>query len=333
MADPELVSVVMPVRNGGRWLQAAVDSILEQTHAKLELLLVDDGSTDGAVEALDRGDSRLHILPCDGRGVSAAFNSGLAAAGGAFVARMDADDVALPGRLEAQLALLASRPEIDLAGGCVEIFSGQPVRAGNRRYQAWLNGLREPQDIRREIFVESPIPNPTALFRREALAALGGYADPDCPEDYDLFLRADRQGMRMAKPEPVVLRWRDHGRRLTRSEQRYSRRNFQRAKAHFLLAAGRAEGELLLWGAGPTGRDLHDLLLEEGAQVAGFVDVHPRRLGGSKRGLPVWPVERAGAWRRGTVLVAVGARGARGQIRRFMAQHGREEGCDYLFVA
>ena len=283
----------MPVRNGGRWLRPAVRSILEQSLADLELILVDDHSTDGAVAALDISDPRMRVFSNPERGVSSAFNTGLAACRGSFVARMDADDIALPDRLEKQLHYLASNPRTDLCGSCVEIFvSGQPgsrPAGGNRRYQAWLNACRTPESIHRELFIESPIPNPTALFRREALDWLGGYGDPEWPEDYDLFLRADTCGMRMGKPDDILLRWRDHDGRLTRTNPRYGLERFQAAKAHY-LARGRlrSAGPVVIWGAGPTGRLTHDLLRGEGVPVSGFLEVHPRRIGGQKRGLPVW---------------------------------------------
>ena len=324
----------MPVRNGGVWLAGSVGSILAQSLGDLELIVVDDHSDDGAVQALADSDRRLRRLSSRGRGVSAAFNTGLSVASGRFVARMDADDIALPGRLERQLEYLESRPGLSLCGACVEIFSDSGVQAGNRRYEAWLNGCREPGAIRRELFVESPIPNPTAFFRREAIEALGGYADPNWPEDYDLFLRADALGMSMGKPDGVLLRWRDHDRRLTRSDERYALERFQAAKVHYLAQHRLPDGVApVIWGAGPTGRLTHDLLGDEGRSVAGFIEVHPRRIGGEKRGLPVWPIEWLSENPDAFVLAAVGAAGARARIRSFMDGLGRVEGEDYLFVA
>lgn len=329
-----LVSVVLPVRDGGAWLAGAVDSILAQSLRELELIVVDDGSRDGAPARLARDDARLSVVAAAGRGVASAFNTGLARARGPYVARMDADDIALPERLRRQVEYLESRPDVALCGACVEIFSDDGVQGGNRRYQGWLNACREPDTIRRELFIESPIPNPTALFRAEALRRLGGYADPGWPEDYDLFLRADAAGLRMGKPEGVLLRWREHGGRLTHTDGRYARDRFQAAKAHYLarhrLPAG---APVIVWGAGPTGRSLHDLLAAEGVGVAGFLEVHPRRVGGLKRGRPVWPPERLATEREAFVLAAVGAAGARPRIRAFMDGLGRVEGEDYLFVA
>ncbi|HET6593411.1 MAG TPA: glycosyltransferase [Xanthomonadales bacterium] len=333
------ISVVLPVRNGRRWLRQAVDSVLSQTLGSLELIVVDDHSDDGGSRGLEGLDRRLRVLPSAGRGVSRAFNTGLGQARGDFIARMDADDIALPHRLETQLRYLREHDDIDICGGCVEIFvddgpDGRKPAGGNRRYQAWLNGCCSPDAIRRELFIESPIPNPTALFRREALNRLGGYGEPDWPEDYDLFLRADRAGMRMGKPPGILLRWREHGQRLTRTQPRYAPKQFQAAKAHHLARGRLSErAPVVIWGAGPSGRLMHDLLREEGVGVSGFLDVHPRRPGGSKRGLPVWAIEQLSPLDRRFILVAVGAAGARDEIRAFLAGQGRCEGVDYLCVA
>ncbi|NND56073.1 MAG: glycosyltransferase [Xanthomonadales bacterium] len=331
--DP-VVSVVLPVRNGGGYLQEAVQSILRQSFDSLELILVDDGSNDGAVSRLTGDDPRLVLLSNPGRGVSSAFNTGFECATGAFIARMDADDLSLPQRLETQYRYLQKHPGVDICGACVEIFSDQEILGGNLRYQAWLNECRSPERIRRELFIESPIPNPTAMFRRAALQSLGGYRDPEWPEDYDLFLRADAAGMRMGKPDPVLYRWREHGQRLTRTDPRYHPGKFQAAKAHYLsLCRLSQERPLVIWGAGPGGRLMHDLLAQEGTSVTGFLEVHPRRIGGRKRDLPVWPIDEIGRMPEVFVLVAVGAAGVRPEIRQFMQRHDRVEGEHYLFVA
>jgi glycosyltransferase involved in cell wall biosynthesis len=327
-----LVSVILPVHNGGRFLAPAVDSILAQTLTDFELLLVDDASTDGAVQALPRNDQRLRILSSPSRGVVHAFNAGMKSARGDLVARMDADDMALPGRLAAQADLLLQDQRLGIAGACIEFIAEGGVRGGNRHYRDWLNSLRSPEAIRRGMFIESPVPNPTAMFRRDVLERLGGYRDVDWPEDYDLFLRADAGGIRMAKPAEILLHWRDHPNRLTRTDVRYDREKFQCAKAHYLAQGRLPERELLIWGAGPTGRRLFDLLAAEGVEVTGFIEVHPRRIGGTKRGQPVWPVTAA-LRDEVFVLVAVGARHARAEIHAYLERHGRIDGSDYLFTA
>ena len=328
-----LVSVVMPVRNGGDFLAAAVNSILGQSHRNLELILVDDHSDDDAITSLDISDDRLTVYPSRGEGVVKAFNTGMAHCQGEFVARMDGDDISLPERFSCQLDYFRKYPELEIVGCCVEIFSETGIRGGFKRYQDWLNSVRTSLQIHHQIFIESPMPNPGTMFRRRALETLSGYRALDWPEDYDLFLRADAAGMQMGKPEPVLLYWREHPARLTHNDGIYSREQFQAAKVHYLLHHRLIMQNVIIWGAGPTGRLTHDLIVAEGGVVEGFIEVHPRRIGRQKRGLPVWPIERCGQTDLPMILVAVGAAGARQEISGFMLQQNKTEGEDYLFVA
>lgn len=330
-----LVSFVMPVRDGGALLRPAVESVLSQTLPDLELLLVDDGSIDGAVAALSREDPRLRVIPSPGRGIVAALNAGVAACRGAFIARMDADDVSLPDRLAAQLGYLHENENIGVAGAGVRIVRDDgPVEEGFLRYAAWMNGLRDPGAIARELYVECPIAHPSALFRRAALERLGGYRDMPWAEDYDLFLRADRMGMRFGKPAGTHLLWRDRPGRVTRVDPRCGAGRFPAMKAHHLARSTRLRGpEAVVWGAGPTGKKFAAALEAEGVAVAAFLDPHPGRIGKTLRGAPVLAREAATEFRGTTIAVAVGARGAREEIRALAAGWGLAEGADFLFVA
>lgn len=329
MTATPAVSVVLPVRNGGSLLPVAVASILEQSHGDLELLVVDDHSADDAVEALP-ADPRLRCLRCRGRGIVAALNTGLAAARAPLIARMDADDVARPRRLEAQLTLLADQPEVDVAGAEVAVVTAAgPPRAGYRRYEAWINGLRSPTAVAAAMFVESPIPHPTAVIRRPLLERLGGYRAMPWAEDYDLWLRAHLAGCRMAKPEGVLLEWRDGPRRLSRRDPRCGDAAFTAARAHFLMQGPARGRPLIIWGAGTYGGRLRDALDREGGDVRAFIDIDPRRVGGRKRGRPVQdPDERLP--RGSLVLTAVRSPGARERIAAHLAARGLREGADFL---
>lgn len=328
-----LVSVVMPVHDGGKFLQPAVDSILSQTMGDLELVMVDDHSTDSAISALDKSDPRIMVIKSRGRGIVNACNTGFAHCRGEFIARMDADDISLENRLETQLQYLNENRSIDIAGACVDIFAEAGIQGGLERYQAWLNSVREPGQVKNQIFIESPLPNPTLIFRRAALNQLSGYRDNAWPEDYDLLLRANAADMQMGKPDSVLLRWREHETRLTHTDSLYERRNFMQAKTHFLVRHRLAGRPVIIWGAGPTGRDMHDLIVAEGGEVSGFIEVHPRRIGGQKRGLPVWAMDKINDLGGAMLLIAVGAAGAREEIAAFARKNGKLEGRDYLFVA
>ncbi|HRQ63824.1 MAG TPA: glycosyltransferase family 2 protein, partial [Xanthomonadaceae bacterium] len=317
MAAP-LVSVVMPVRDGGAWLGEAVDSILGQSLEDIELIVVDDHSRDGAVASLPaRRDPRLRVLSSPAPGVVAASNAGMAAARGAFIARMDADDIAAPGRLARQVAYLEDHPGVDLCGTQVEIF-GAAAGEGAHRYGDWLNALTSPEAIAAAMYIESPLAHPSLMLRGRALDTLGRapYRAFDGPEDYELLLRADAAGLRMGKPQGMLLRWRDHDGRLTRSDARYRREAFFRCKAGYLVSSRVRGRDLVILGASVTGALLFDVLQPHDVSVRGFVDPAARRHGGRKRGHPVHGPEWLASLNDDVLLlVAAGRRGARAEIQ------------------
>lgn len=338
-----LISVILPVHNAGAYLADAIASILHQKNVLLELIVVNDHSSDGAINNLPAAltnDSRVTFINAETRGVVAVMKTGFEHAKGDYIARMDADDIALPNRLEKQYEYLQQNPEIGIAGGQVKIFSQHGVAEGFLLYEKWLNQLCSPEDIERELFVESPIPNPTAFFRREVYEALGGYHDPEWAEDYDMWLRAHALGIKMGKPEGVLLHWRDHQQRLTHCDSRYDNKLFMKAKAchlahnHDYLKKRKA----IIWGTGPNGTYLYDILTQNSVEVEAFIEVNPRRIGGVKRGIPVIHFSEITQYTdnesaSALIIGAVGARGARAEMRQALLDMGKKEGRDFLFAA
>lgn len=331
------VSVLLPVRDAASTLGEALDSLLRQTLSDIEILAVDDGSSDPSPEILHGyavRDPRIVVVRSEPRGIVSALNLALERAAGRYVARHDADDLAHPERLERQVALLEAHPEIWVASSLVEQFPRESLRDGMLRYECWVNGLVRHEEIEREFFVESAIPHPTAVMRRADLLRLGGYRDVGWPEDYDLWCRVLEAGGRFEKVDRVLLAWRDGSGRLTRTSPRYSVANFLRLKAHF-LARGKLRGRtgIVVWGAGPVGRRLTRFLAEEGVRVEAFVDIDPRKVGRTRRGVPVVDPGALAAWPERFVLAAVGVPGGRQSIREHLESLGREEGSTYLCVA
>lgn len=335
-----LISVLMPVHNAGIYLAEAVTSILNQKDVLFELILIDDHSTDNAIENLPAEltrDERLSFFSSDGYGVVAAMKTGFLQAQGMYIARMDADDVSLPNRLYKQLNYLQTNPEIGIAGGQIKIISDSGVEEGFRLYEQWLNQLCLPEDIERELFIESPIPNPTAFFKRESYELLDGYQDPEWAEDYDMWLRAHALGIKMGKPEGVLLHWRDHEQRLTHCDSRYDNKLFMQAKAYYLASSHHLQHrKAIIWGTGPTGVYLYDVLVKLNVEVDAFIEVNPNRVGGIKRGLPVIHFSGINQYtdnNNALIIGAVGARGARAEMRQALLDMGKEEGTDFLFAA
>jgi hypothetical protein len=327
----------MPARDAGRTVRAAAVSILRQTVRDLSLVAVDDGSGDSTREELERlaaRDRRLRVVPGAGEGIVPALRRALAACDVEVVARMDADDVAWPLRLERQLEALRADASLAAVGCRVRLFPRRAVGQGMRRYAAWLNGLTTPERVERDLYVESPIAHPAAAIRRQALERAGGWRDGDFPEDYDLWLRLAGLGGRLANVPELLLDWRESAGRLTRVDPRYAIERHLALKARH-LAAGPLAGrrEVALWGAGQTGRAFARALGGEGIAVALLVEVDPAKIGRRVLGAEVISFERLERARGLPLLVAVGAPGARDLIRAELGRRGFRELQDYRCVA
>jgi hypothetical protein len=267
----------------------------------------------------------------------AALNLALGRATSPYVARMDADDEALPRRLEASVAALEAEPELAGVGTGVELFrEDQPVSPSLQAYAAWLNGLTSAEHLYRERFIESPVCHPSVCLRRDAVVAAGGWRHGDFPEDYALWLELMDRGHGMRNLAEVLLRWRDSHQRLTWTDPRYAVRRFTWTKAHYLV---RGRGPLAdgrpctVWGAGPSGKTLTRFLREEGATVERFVEVHPRKVGTRIQDIPVVSPEELGPPGRSHLLVCVGVRWAREEIRADLTSRGWVEGKDFTCAA
>jgi len=252
---------------------------------------------------------------------------------------MDADDVAYPRRLEAQLELLERRRSIAACGTGVRYVPRSALGPGYARYERWLNGLTEPEELERDLFVECPIAHPTLMIRRRILENVGGYRDREEPEDYDLILRIVEAGHEIANVPEVLLDWTLDGDRLSHRSARYSAEAFRRLKIEHLRRGPLGEGSLVIWGAGKVGKAfLRSWLALEGPPPEALVDLDPRKLGQVIHGSPVIdPSALAGRFAGGGVrpfvLVAVGSPGAREEIRGALEAMGATEIEDYRAVA
>lgn len=337
------VSVVMPARNAEKTLAASVASLQAQDLGDFEIILVDHASDDGTgaiMDRLAREDKRIRIHQWNGTFVEAA-NLAWQAATGDLIARMDADDLAHPARLRMQRDFLAAQPDLAGCGTLVRIRKRlengdlAPADGGYQRYERWINGVVSPEAIAAERFVDSPLPNPTMMLRREVLVAAGGYADPEWAEDYDLWLRLLEQGHRLGKVPEVLLDWLDGPTRATRSQDRYSLALFQEAKAHYLSRHPMVrERGVVICGAGPTGKDLAKRLRRHGVVIHAFLEVNERQIGQRIAGLPVLASDRAAEFTGLAVMLSAAGRApARETIRQLITGAGFVEGRDFFCVA
>ncbi len=335
------VSVMLPCYNAAKTLEETLQSLAAQTLKDFEVIAVDDGSTDDTGRILDawrKKDDRFKVISQAHAGVISASNAGMLGAVAKYIARMDADDRAHPQRLEKQVAFLDANPDYALVSSLVKAFSTGEVGGGFQVYIEWLNSLVSDAQIKREIFVESPLPNPSVTFRRDWLLKMGGYVENGFPEDYDLYLRLYLAGAKFAKIPDVLHEWREHPNRVTHTDSRYSLENFLRAKAYYLARGPLKDRDaIVIWGSGMMGRRLAKQLERQNVPIVAFVDIDPKKIGRTRRGKPIIaPDALDSVWARHqnpALLASVGARGARLLIRERLVNLGYIEGQDWWAAA
>jgi glycosyltransferase involved in cell wall biosynthesis len=203
MNEQPAVSVVMSVHDGERHLAAAIDSVLAQTFRNLELIVIDDGSTDSSPAILAgyaAGDERVRVYHQENVGLAVALNRAVSYARTPLIARLDADDIARQCRLELQLAHLAEKPEVGVLGGAVSFIDEGGREFAETRYPA------TDAEIRQAFPVTTPFVHSAVTMRREHFEAVGGYR-PALPhaEDLDLWLRLSALTQLANLSETVVL--------------------------------------------------------------------------------------------------------------------------------
>jgi glycosyltransferase involved in cell wall biosynthesis len=206
------VSVLLPVHDAERYLPEALDSILAQTYADFELIAIDDGSTDNSGAILDdyaTRDPRVRVFHRPQRGLVETLNEGLDLARGEWIARMDADDIALPHRLTRQLQWLQAT-NADFCGGAVECFG---------RWRAVWRYPETHDACGVQLLFDVCFAHPAVIGRREAFRTLhydSGFAQA---QDYDLWQRAWAAGFRLANVPDIVLRYRVHDKQVSRRHE------------------------------------------------------------------------------------------------------------------
>lgn len=208
MSVPDL-SVIMPVYNAERFLAEAIESILTQTFANFEFIIIDDGSQDRSGAIINRygeRDKRIRAFHQENCGLVQTLNRGIELARAPLIGRMDADDVSLPRRFELQLERIRTQPKLAVVGGFVNIVdqSGGFVRLGDYP----IGG----EALRRFLLDGAPLAHPTVVMRRRVLVTMGGYRGAyKHAEDYDLWLRIDSAGHEIENVPIPVLNYRQHG--------------------------------------------------------------------------------------------------------------------------
>jgi len=202
--DAPLVSVILPIYNGGKYLSEAINSILAQTYQNFELILIDDGSTDSSLQLIKQYqacDSRVQVITQPNKGLATTLNYAVDQARGKWIARMDQDDISLPNRFERQLECL-DKTGADICGTLIQNFGTDDKRI--------MRSYHSDEAIKMDMLFKSPLAHPTVMMSASFAKKYRYRKEFDMAEDYDLWVRAARAGFKFANVPEVLLLYRIH---------------------------------------------------------------------------------------------------------------------------
>ncbi|MBK9150748.1 MAG: glycosyltransferase [Saprospiraceae bacterium] len=285
--DNPKISVILPFHGEAPFADLAVHSIIDQTYHDWELILVSNNARHVPLQRLKKimqNDSRIKLLHEPKQGIAHALNTGILEARGTYIARMDADDIAMPERLERQIVYLQNHRNTDVVScRCTIPQTEHLPNEGYRYFVAWQNRLISHEDHFNARFVESPLAHPSVMFRKKLIDEFGYYSTENIPEDYELWLRWMHQGVRFYKIPEYLLQWNDLPERLSRTHPNYSKAAFWKVKSLYLakwfLQSGIAnQRKTIICGSSVSIRKKAKDLITHGMDIYGCTDVKKRNL-------------------------------------------------------
>lgn len=203
-----LISIVLPVLNGEKYLSLAINSVIAQTYKNWKLIIVDNGSTDNTPAIINeylKKDTRIKGINCNIKGIVPALNTGLKHCVGTLIARIDADDLWIPNKLEVQVNYLNSHPQLALLGGSVEIIDDKGNTLPNTK--AFNNGMHlDPKEVVKKISHNNLFCHSSIVIKKEVLEEFGGYAEKYLhSEDYFLWFQTVQKYKAEILAEKLVL--------------------------------------------------------------------------------------------------------------------------------
>ncbi len=260
-----LISIIMPVKNAGLYLDECIQSIINQEEKNWELLAVNDNSDDNSRAIMEKYsliDQRITVLDSKGQGIIDALQSGFQDSNGSFITRMDADDIMPICKLKVLKEQLEKKGQGHIATGFVKYFSANTLGDGYIHYEAWLNKLTKDGSNFNELYKECVIPSPCWMLYRSDFESIGSFDSPIYPEDYDLVFRMYKGGLTVIPTDKILHHWRDYAHRTSRTDENYMDNRFLEIKcSYFLQLDYDKTKELILWGAGKKGKAIAKYLV------------------------------------------------------------------------
>ena len=277
-----LVSILIPFKNTGEYLEPCLLSILNQTYSNWELLIIDDGSTDNSFEIVNTfaiKDERIKLFKNTGQGIIDALKLAFEKSTGELITRMDSDDVMQPNKIEVLANHLILHGTKHVALGLVNYFAEGGIKDGYKSYETWLNSLTLKGRNFSEIYKECVIPSPCWMVYRSDLIACDAFNPSRYPEDYDLAFRFYKHQFKCIPCDVVLHNWRDYNNRTSRTHVHYAENHFIDIKLlYFLELDYNPRKTLVVWGAGNKGKTIAKKLIAQNIPFEWICD-NPKKIG------------------------------------------------------
>ncbi|MFT4756948.1 MAG: glycosyltransferase involved in cell wall biosynthesis [Vicingaceae bacterium] len=332
----KLISIVMPVKNAGLYLEECLTSIQNQSETNWELLAVNDNSTDNSLAILTNFsslDSRMQVLQNKGQGIINALKTGYVKTTGELIHRMDADDLMPSEKLSLLKKELLRVGKGYVATGKVDYFAADGVNDGYLNYQNWLNNLCDKSTHWNELFKECVIASPNWMLYREDFERCGRFDSPIYPEDYDLVFRMYKAKLKVSSVKTVTHFWRDHDARSSRTDDNYAAYTFFEIKlTYFLELEYDSNRPLVVWGAGKKGKDLAKKLQALSIEFT-WVSNNPNKHGKEIYDQMMESFESIATRNSPQIIITVALKNAKTEIIDFLEKLNLKEGSDFFFFS
>ena len=326
------ISIILPYYNNEQTLSQSIESILDQSYKKFELLLIDFNSTDNSNQIANeyaKKDKRIKLFSVEEKNISNALNKGISSAEGKYLSFMDARDFSHPERLEIQLKFLEKNKKYDLVASCVNYINDDAMQYKFFEFIKWSNRIISYDDIYHNCFIESPLIHSSVMLRSKLANNDVLFRQGDFPIDYELWLRLLDKGIKMYKLPDILLDWKDDPDRIENSDDNFLSQSFSEIKTYYLYNWLKNNNpyhpKIVVWGAGHLPRQRFSLLRDLGVEAKFFIDL---------RANPAYNVieyTRTPPAGRFFIVCYVINPEARDKIKEFLVGLNYNEGKDFIF--
>jgi glycosyltransferase involved in cell wall biosynthesis len=329
-----LVSILIPFKNTGAFLDPCLTSIINQSYSNWELLIVNDNSTDNSYDIVNvfaSKDTRIQLFNNTGNGIIDALQLAFSKSSGELITRMDSDDIMLPNKIEILAHNLLTYGKQHVAVGLVNYFAKDGIKGGYKSYEIWLNGLTEKGSNFSEIYKECVIPSPCWMVYKTDLIACEAFTPKLYPEDYDLAFRFYKHGFKCIPCTHVLHHWRDYNNRTSRTHVHYAENHFIDIKLKYFLELDyNPDKTLVVWGAGKKGKTIAKKLIKKQISFEWICD-NPNKIGRDIYGVILKPFNYLATVKHAQSIITVANKTEQKEILIYMNDLNQKAIEDYVF--